>query len=111
MSASPVISKASSEEVAERFVRAREAQSVWCRYTLTERVSRLRTLWAEIRHSSDSLIAVIQEETGKPSAEIEIMELCAAEFALKYFTRNAHRILKDRAVPRPWIFFNKRAYV
>ncbi len=53
----------------------------------------------------------IAEETGKPFFEIEVQELDAAELVLKYFTRNAHRILKDQAAPRPWILFNKRAFV
>lgn len=111
MTAPAAVSNASTEEIIERFARAREAQAVWSRYTLTERVRRLRALWSEIRKSRAALIRLIQEETGKPAAEIEIMELCAAEFNLRYFTGNAHRILKDRAVPRPWLFFNKRAYV
>lgn len=111
MNAPAAVAQTTEEEVAERFLRAREAQAVWCRYTLTERVRRLRALWAAILESRAGLIRVIREETGKPAPEIEIMELCAAEFAVKYFTGNAHRILKDRAVPRSWLFFNKRAYV
>jgi acyl-CoA reductase-like NAD-dependent aldehyde dehydrogenase len=66
-SPSPV-SNASPEEIAERYHRAREAQAVWCRYTLSERVRRLRGLWEEIEASRESLIRVLEEETGKPRA-------------------------------------------
>ena len=77
-------------EIAEKALRAREAQAVWRRYTITQ---------------------LVQRETGRPAAEVDVMELCGVELILKYFTRNAHRILKDQAAARPWILFNKRAYV
>lgn len=108
---SPAAANASVEEIAERYHRASEAQSVWAHYTLSERVNRLRGLWHEIQKSRGPLLELLHEETGKPSAEIETLELCPAEIVLNYFTGNAHRVLKDRAVPRPWLFFNKRAYV
>lgn len=99
------------EVVREKAARAREAQAVWRRYTLTQRVERLRGLWSEVRASRERLIQVMHRETGKPATEIQVMELSGVELILKYFTRNAHRILKDQAVARPWILLNKKAYV
>ena len=98
-------------EIAEKALRAREAQAVWRRYTITQRVERVREFWAELDSARERLIEVVQRETGKPAAEVDVMELCGVELILKYFTRNAHRILKDQAAARPWILFNKRAYV
>ncbi|MBI4422188.1 MAG: aldehyde dehydrogenase family protein [Elusimicrobia bacterium] len=101
----------SLEEVRARAARAREAQAVWRRYTITQRVERLRGFWRELQAAKPRLLEVVRRETGKPTVEIEVMELCGVELILKHFTRNAHRILKDQAAPRPWILFNKKAYV
>ncbi|MEE8425582.1 MAG: aldehyde dehydrogenase family protein [Elusimicrobiota bacterium] len=54
---------------------------------------------------------VIHRETGKPFAEIGAMEVDGTELILKFFTRSVHRVLQDRAAPRPWTFLNKRSYV
>ncbi|MBI5201695.1 MAG: aldehyde dehydrogenase family protein [Elusimicrobia bacterium] len=99
------------EDVRAKADKAREAQAQWRRYTLTQRVERVRGFWRELQASKDRLISVVHRETGKPATEIEVMELCGVELILKYFTRNAHRILKDQAASRPWIFLNKKAYV
>lgn len=99
------------EEVREKAARAREAQAHWRRYSLTQRVERLRAFWEELRASKERLISVMHRETGKPATEIQVMELAGVELILKYFTRNAHRLLKDQAAARPWILLNKKAYV
>ncbi|MBI3548376.1 MAG: aldehyde dehydrogenase family protein [Elusimicrobia bacterium] len=101
----------SKEQVQERAAAARQAQTVWARYTLSERVRRLRAVWAEIDAARPRIVETIREETGKPVAEIETMEIDGVSLILTYFTRHAHRILKDRPVSKPWFFFNKRAYV
>ncbi len=101
----------SSDEVRARAEKARRAADQWRRYSLTERVELVRALWAEILARRDELVRVIHEETGKPFAEIEAMELGTVDLIQKYFTANAHRVLQDQAVWKPWIFFNKRAFV
>ncbi|MFH1723247.1 MAG: aldehyde dehydrogenase family protein [Elusimicrobiota bacterium] len=98
-------------EIAKIFSRARAAQDQWRRYSLTQRVRALRGLWSLVQDSRERVVSVVHGETGKPVAEIESMEIDGAELILKFFTRNAHRILQDQAVPRPWPLLNKRAYV
>lgn len=100
-----------ASEVAERAERARAAQAAWVRYTLTQRVRAVRGLWEVLQRERGRLIDLIHEETGKPLAEIEAMEIDAASLILKHFTGNAHRLLQDQAAPMPWILLNKRAYV
>ena len=107
----PPVAELSADAVADRFVAAREAQAIWRRYTLTQRVERLRSFWSTLMADKERLAAVLHEETGKPIPEIETMEFGTASLIVKYFTRNAHRILQDQAVSKPWIFLNKRAYV
>lgn len=101
----------SPEEIARAFERARGAQAQWRRYSLSQRVACLREFWEVLRGERERLAAVLREETGKPPAEVDGMELGAAELTLKYFTRSAHRVLREQAAPRPWVLFNKRAYV
>ena len=109
--ARPAVRNPSPEEVQDRFARAREAQTHWRRHSLTQRVDALREFWRVLMRSRQRLTAVIRAETGKPVFEIEALEIAPAEFGLKFFTRNAHRVLQDAAVPKPWLLFNKRAFV
>jgi acyl-CoA reductase-like NAD-dependent aldehyde dehydrogenase len=95
----------------ESFARARAAQGLWANYTLSQRVRLLRRLWSVLERGREELAGVVHEETGKLRSEFELMELGPSRLALKYFTRNAHRLLQDRPAPRPWTLLNKRAYV
>ncbi|MBI5629947.1 MAG: aldehyde dehydrogenase family protein [Elusimicrobia bacterium] len=98
------------EAVAHKAAAARAAAALWRRYSLSERVSLLRSFWKELSRRKGELYRIIHEETGKPWAEIETMEFSVAQLILSYYTSNAHRILQDQAVWRPGLFFNKRTY-
>ncbi|MBI3552616.1 MAG: aldehyde dehydrogenase family protein [Elusimicrobia bacterium] len=101
----------SSEEVAQKAAAARSAQALWRRYSLSERVDIIRSLWRQLLSKKAELLRVIHDETGKPFNEIETTELGTVELIVKYFTSNAHRILQDQAAWRPWLLFNKRTYI
>jgi len=101
----------SPEEIAGKINQAREAQLQWRRYSLTQRVAALRGFWSALQAERERLAAVIWAETKKPLAEISTMEIDISGLLLKFFTRSAHRMLQDQAVPRPWVLPNKRAYV
>ncbi len=107
----PPVSDTSDEELNACVLRARKAQLLWRRYTLSQRIDCLRDFWRVLRKERGALIDVIRSETGKPIAEIEAMDIDGTEMILKHFTRSAHRVLKDRAASKPWILLNKRAYV
>jgi acyl-CoA reductase-like NAD-dependent aldehyde dehydrogenase len=99
------------QEIDEKVEAARAASLIWRKYSLSERVGLIRELWAEILARKDALKKVLHDETGKPYAEIETMELGTAQMIVKYYTANAHRILQDQAAWRPWLLANKRTYV
>lgn len=107
----PKAENMTSAEVSRRAAAARTAQALWRRYTLSERVELVRALWKELSDRREELYRVVHLETGKPFAEIETMEIATAHLIVKYFTSNAHRILQDQPAWRPWLMFNKRAYV
>lgn len=100
-----------AEELAKKADLARQAAAQWRRYSLSERVSIIRALWRELISRKQALLRIIHDETGKPFDEIETIEIDAAQLIVKYFTSNAHRILQDQPVWRPWPLLNKRAYV
>ncbi len=99
------------DEVARRAEAARQAAAVWRRYSISERVELIRALWNELLSRKQELLKVVHLETGKPLAEVETMELGTAHLIVRYFTSNAHRILQEQPAWRPWLLFNKRAYV
>jgi acyl-CoA reductase-like NAD-dependent aldehyde dehydrogenase len=98
------------EDVAHKAELARHAAGLWRRYSLSQRVDIIRALWKELARHRGEIRRVVHEETGKPFAEIELMEILVVDMVVKYFTSNAHRILQDQAAWRPWILFNKRTY-
>lgn len=98
-------------DVARAVEAARHAAAAWRRYSLTQRVELVRQLWAELYARRAEIRRVVHDETGKPFVEIDTMEIAAVDLILKYFTRNAHRILQDQAVWRPWLMLNKRTYI
>ncbi|HBL17074.1 MAG: hypothetical protein A2X36_06400 [Elusimicrobia bacterium GWA2_69_24] len=102
---------AAPSPLVERAERAREAQARWRRHSLAQRVRAVRGLWADLLSVRERLIGVIREETGKPAFEAGVMEADAAGCLVSHFTREAARVLSDQAAPKPWVFFNKRAYV
>lgn len=100
-----------AEAVLAKAQAARRAAIAWRRYSITERVDIIRQIWKTIQSRKEELARLIHEETGKPYVEIETMEFATADLIVKYFTGNAHRILQNQAAWKPWLLFNKRAYV
>lgn len=99
------------EAVAAKIAKARRAAAVWRRLNVSQRVAALRKAWQELAARREELAAVIQEETGKPREEAELLEIAAAGLLVKHFCSNANRLFEDTAVPKPWFLANKRAYV
>jgi acyl-CoA reductase-like NAD-dependent aldehyde dehydrogenase len=99
------------EQVSAKIEQSRKAAAQWKRYSLTQRVDIVRSLWKEIHSRKKEMASVVHEETGKPFIEIETMEVSTAQLILKYFTSHAHRILQNQAAWRPWLMLNKRTYV
>jgi acyl-CoA reductase-like NAD-dependent aldehyde dehydrogenase len=99
------------EEVAAKGLAARRAALAWRRASVAQRAAVLRDVWAAVVARRAEAVAVIREETGKPSLEAELVEFGSAALLVKYFTANAERLLGERAAWTPWFFANKRASV
>jgi acyl-CoA reductase-like NAD-dependent aldehyde dehydrogenase len=110
-SATPPVWEFMSEEFAAKAAAARRAGQTWRRSSVSQRAEALSRVWAELAARRAEAIAVIQEETGKPAAEAELVEFGSVSLLVRYFTANAERLLGERAAWTPWFFANKRAAV
>jgi acyl-CoA reductase-like NAD-dependent aldehyde dehydrogenase len=99
------------EESAARASAARRAAQTWRRASVSQRVAALRGVWEAVRARREEGLAVIREETGKPSGEAELVEFGSAALLVRYFLANASRLLDERPAWTPWFFLNKRAAV
>jgi acyl-CoA reductase-like NAD-dependent aldehyde dehydrogenase len=99
------------ELAAAKAAAARKAFAVWSRSDVSQRVEALRGVWRELAARRAEGAAVIREETGKPAAEIELIEFGSASLLVSHFTKSAGRLLSERPARVPWMFLNKRAAV
>jgi len=99
------------DEVSSKAAQARLAQSAWRAVPIKERVRLVRRLWQRLDARKEEIFRIVNEETGKPPAEIEMMEWDSLQLILRYWLDSASHILKDRNAPRPWFLWNKKTYV
>ena len=109
--ARPLVAEISAEEFAAKAEAARRAATTWRRAGVSERVEILRKVWRELLARREEIAAVVCEETGKPAAEVELMELASCGLLVDHFCAEAPRLLGRKAAKTPWFFLNKRAYV
>ena len=107
----PSVQDVSAEDFALKAAGARRAALVWRRASVAQRVGALRGVWRELAARRAEVVAVVREETGKPAAEVELMEMATCGLLVKHFTSEAPRLLEERAVKTPWFLLNKRASV
>ncbi|MDX6770987.1 MAG: aldehyde dehydrogenase family protein [Elusimicrobiota bacterium] len=98
------------EEIAAKAAQARRAAATWRRLNVSQRVAALRKAWRELAARREELARVIHEETGKPLAEAELMEIGTTGMLVSHFAANANRLFEDTPAPKPWFLLNKRAY-
>lgn len=107
----PTATNLTPEEIGARVEKARRAWKIWFQVPLLERIRTVRRFWKGVQAQQDGLVRVLHDETGKPLAEIEQMEIGGGSLVVKYFTRNGYRLLKDQPAPHPWVMFNKRTFI
>jgi acyl-CoA reductase-like NAD-dependent aldehyde dehydrogenase len=101
----------SPETAAAKAAAARRAFRTWSRTDVSQRIEALRGVWRELAARRAEAAAVIREETGKPAAEIELIEFGSASLLVDHFSKSAGRLLNEKPARVPWLFLNKRAAV
>ncbi|NKY43081.1 succinic semialdehyde dehydrogenase [Nocardia cerradoensis] len=95
-----------ADDVSAAFTRARAAQADWAKRTPKERAAVLERFRDLIISERDSLMDVIQAETGKArwAAQEEILGMM---FAARYFSRVAPKLLAPHSVPGAFPVLNR----
>ncbi|WP_067836718.1 succinic semialdehyde dehydrogenase [Nocardia lijiangensis] len=97
-----------AEDVVSAFAKARSAQALWAARPAAERSAVFERFRALLVEDRESLMDVIQAETGKArwAAQEEIMGMM---FAARYFARVAPGLLRPRKVPGAFPVLNRAA--
>ncbi len=88
-----------AEDVRAAVERARKAQPTWAALSFAERGSFLTRALSVLLERQDSVIQVIQSETGKPAVEVLTTEILESCDALAFYAKRSERMLADRHVP------------
>ena len=89
---------ATKEDVANAFIRAREAQSEWKHVPIQKRIELLERLATIISQQKERIIDVVISETGKPKQEALSMEVYSALDSIVFYCKRAKKWLADESI-------------
>lgn len=94
-------------DLAKKIGLAREAQKVWGTTPLSKRAAWLKKFQKLLVQKTDEVVAVIREDTGKPSTEALGIEVGAVLMTAHYYRTKGKKFLKPQRVSTHWMFKNK----
>jgi acyl-CoA reductase-like NAD-dependent aldehyde dehydrogenase/uncharacterized protein (DUF2141 family) len=77
----------------------------WAELSVDERAKALQRLRNEITSHIDQIVAVVSEEVGKPPLDVLTGDIMVTLEQLRFYERNADRLLRSHHVGKPWFFF------
>ena len=86
-------------EVQAAVARARAAQVAWAEVGVRRRIAVLREFRRRLHEKKSEIAQAITLEAGKPVAEALTTEVLVALDAARFLIDNAHRLLRDEALP------------
>jgi 4,4'-diapolycopenoate synthase len=95
-----------SLDAVDRVRRARVAQSSWARRTVASRCRALKELRIQIASRTDQIVKVLREDTGKPALDALAGDIMVTLEQIRFYERNAGRILRTRSIDKPAFFFS-----
>jgi len=98
-------------EIKQLFTKARVAFTHWKKKSVSERVVYMSTLRKVIVKNLDAIVACISESTGKVPMEAVNSDILPTLEVIKYYEKNASRILKPKKKKTSFLFYNHDAYV
>lgn len=91
---------------------ARRAQSDWAKLSFAQRAKYILRMRRYITDHADELAVTISSENGKSRIDALATEIIPASLAVRWYAKNAARVLKDRQLSRSsWLFFNKQSKI
>jgi acyl-CoA reductase-like NAD-dependent aldehyde dehydrogenase len=89
---------ASDDDVARAVERARAARKSWAALSFRERASVVMRARSVVLEELEEIASLVSRESGKPSAEAVSMEIVPTLDLMRFFARNAARMLKDERI-------------
>jgi acyl-CoA reductase-like NAD-dependent aldehyde dehydrogenase/uncharacterized protein (DUF2141 family) len=90
---------------ADRMRRARSAQASWALTGVTSRCDALARLRGLIAARTDEIVEAIRKDTGKPALDALAGDVMVTLEQIRYYERNAAKILRPKHVGKPAIFY------
>ncbi len=103
--------KADLREIENKFKKAQHGFKRWKDISIQKRCEYLGKLRKEIVSDLDGIVEVIKEDTGKPDVEALMSDVLATLNIIKYYEKNAEKILKKEKRNTPLEYYKNRSYV
>ena len=99
----------SIDELKEKIQIAEEAQKLWEKYSLVERIKYVLKIREYIVDNADKIAEIISRDNGKTRIDALATEVLPAAMGISFYCKNAKRFLRDKKLSGGNIFFiNKR---
>jgi NAD-dependent aldehyde dehydrogenases len=98
-------------EIKQIFTKARAAFTHWKKKSVSERITYLSALRKVIVKNLDSIVACVSKSTGKVEMETINSDILPTLELIKYYEKQALRILAPKKKKTSFLFYNHDAYV
>ncbi|MFW5787801.1 MAG: aldehyde dehydrogenase family protein [Halanaerobiales bacterium] len=105
------INYATPAEIEEVFVDARKAFDSWSQKSIKERLYYMKEIRELLVGKMDYIINKISYDTGKVRTEALMSDLLPVLELIKYYEKNAEKILGERSKKTPIYYWRNRAYL
>ncbi len=105
------LSECPEEEVQASFERARDAYEVVRKMTVRERVEEAGKLRRYMVEHKERMVEQICRETGKSRTDALMAEVYSSLDMIRYYEKNAERILREQKAPTPMVLFPKQSRI
>jgi 4,4'-diapolycopenoate synthase len=101
----------SASDAQQRMGAARNAQTAWASLPVASRARRLRPLRYAIAKRMDEIVQTVCDEIGKPPMDALAGDVMVTLEQLRYYERQAKKILRSKRESKPWFFFRGARFV
>lgn len=105
------IIETTAAEVDSAVIKARTAFAKWSDFTVRDRLTYMKRIEEYLIAEGESLAEGISADTGKPKVEAYVTEIFTVIDALKYYRKNAEKMLRGKRVSTPLSLFGHRSNI
>ncbi|MED4755234.1 aldehyde dehydrogenase family protein [Brevibacillus choshinensis] len=102
---------ASPVQIHQTMERARGAFASWSQTSLSERLDYLVRLRHYLVEHGEELALQISQDTGKVTLEAFMTEIFVTVDTIRFYEKNAHRMLSSQKVPTNLVLWPKKSYI